>query len=46
MDTTAKPQYDNGVVKYLAVGAITFLVLGTLMGTFAAAQLAWPALNF
>ncbi|MDG6778909.1 cytochrome-c oxidase, cbb3-type subunit I [Thiomicrorhabdus sp. zzn3] len=46
MDTIAKPQYDNGVVKYLTVGAITFLVLGTFMGTFAAAQLAWPALNF
>lgn len=46
MDTTAKPQYDDGVVKYLAVGAITFLVLGTFLGTFAAAQLAWPALNF
>jgi len=46
MDTIAKPQYDNGVVKYLTVGAIAFLVLGTFMGTFAAAQLAWPALNF
>lgn len=45
MDTTVKPQYDNGVVKYLTVGAITFLVLGTFLGTFAAAQLAWPALN-
>jgi Cbb3-type cytochrome oxidase, subunit 1 len=46
MDTVAKPQYDNGVVKYLTVGAIVFLVLGTFMGTFAASQLAWPALNF
>jgi len=41
-----KPQYDDGVVKYLTVLAVVFLVLGTAMGTFAAAQLAWPALNF
>ena len=41
-----KPQYDDGVVKYLTVLAVVFLVLGTLMGTFAASQLAWPALNF
>ncbi|MCF6253898.1 MAG: cytochrome-c oxidase, cbb3-type subunit I [Thiomicrorhabdus sp.] len=46
MDTTAKPQYDDGVVKYLTVGATVFLVLGTFFGTFAAAQLAWPVLNF
>ncbi|MDY0136110.1 MAG: cytochrome-c oxidase, cbb3-type subunit I [Thiomicrospira sp.] len=47
MDTTmTKPQYDDGVVKYLTVLAVVFLVLGTAMGTFAAAQLAWPALNF
>ena len=46
MDTTAKPQYDDGVVKYLTVGAVVFLVLGTFFGTFAASQLAWPALNF
>ncbi|UQB42060.1 cytochrome-c oxidase, cbb3-type subunit I [Thiomicrospira microaerophila] len=47
MDTTmTKPQYDDGVVKYLTVLAVVFLVLGTLMGTYAAAQLAWPALNF
>ena len=47
MDTTmTKPQYDDGVVKYLTVLAVVFLVLGTLMGTFAASQLAWPALNF
>lgn len=45
MDTTVKPQYDNGVVQYLTVGAVVFLVLGTLMGTYAAAELAWPALN-
>ncbi|WFE69333.1 cytochrome-c oxidase, cbb3-type subunit I [Thiomicrospira sp. R3] len=47
MDTTmTKPQYDDGVVKYLTVLAVVFLVLGTMMGTLAAAQLAWPALNF
>lgn len=47
MDTTmTKPQYDDGVVKYLTVLAVVFLVLGTAMGTLAAAQLAWPALNF
>lgn len=47
VDTTmTKPQYDDGVVKYLTVLAVVFLVLGTLMGTFAASQLAWPALNF
>jgi cytochrome c oxidase cbb3-type subunit I len=47
MDTTmTKPQYDDGVVKYLTVLAVVFLVLGTAMGTMAASQLAWPALNF
>ncbi len=46
MDTTTRPQYDNGVVQYLTVGAVVFLVLGTLMGTYAAAELAWPVLNF
>jgi cytochrome c oxidase cbb3-type subunit 1 len=47
MDTTmTKPQYNDGVVKYLTVLAVVFLVLGTTMGTYAAAQLAWPALNF
>ncbi len=46
MNTTAKPQYDDGVVKYLLIGAVIFLVLGTFVGTFAAAQLAWPVLNF
>lgn len=46
MDTTAKPQYDDGVVKYLSVGAIVFLVLGTFLGTYAAFELAYPFLNF
>jgi cytochrome c oxidase cbb3-type subunit 1 len=46
MDTTAKPQYNFGVVKFFTVMAVVFLVLGTLMGTWAAAQLAWPVLNF
>ena len=46
MGATEKPQYDNGVVQYLTVGAVVFLVLGTFVGTFAAAQLAWPVLNF
>lgn len=47
MDTTmTKSQYDDGVVKYLSVLAVVFLVLGTFMGTWAASQLAWPALNF
>jgi cytochrome c oxidase cbb3-type subunit 1 len=46
MDITTKPQYDDGVVQYLTIGAIVFLVLGTFMGTWAASQLAWPVLNF
>ncbi len=47
MDTAiAKPKYDDRVVKYLTVMAVVFLVLGTAMGTMAASQLAWPALNF
>ncbi|AEG32293.1 cytochrome-c oxidase, cbb3-type subunit I [Thiomicrospira cyclica] len=47
MDTAiAKPKYDDSVVKYLTVMAVVFLVLGTSMGTMAASQLAWPALNF
>ena len=46
METAAKPQYNDGVVQYLTIGAIVFLVLGTFIGTWAAAQLAWPVLNF
>ena len=46
MDVIDKPQYNDGVVQYLTIGAIVFLVLGTFMGSFAAAQLAWPVLNF
>jgi cytochrome c oxidase cbb3-type subunit 1 len=46
METAAKPQYNDGVVQYLTIGAIVFLALGTFIGTWAAAQLAWPVLNF
>ncbi len=46
MDTTTKPQYDDGIVKLMTVVAVVFLVLGTFMGTYAASELAWPVLNF
>lgn len=46
MDTVAKPQYNDGVVKAFALASIVFLVLGTIFGTYAASELAWPFLNF
>jgi cytochrome c oxidase cbb3-type subunit 1 len=46
MGTVAQPQYNDGVVKAFALASIVFLVLGTFFGTYAAAELAWPFLNF
>ena len=46
MDTVVKPQYNDGVIKAFALASIVFLVLGTIMGTYAASELAWPFLNF
>jgi cytochrome c oxidase cbb3-type subunit 1 len=46
MSTGSQPQYNDGVIKAHALASIVFLVLGTIFGTYAAAELAWPFLNF
>ena len=44
--SAAKPQYVDGPVKFAAVSAVIFLVLGATFGDYAAFELAWPFLNF
>ena len=39
-------KYDFGVVKAFAVMATVYLAVGTLIGVYAASELAWPFLNF
>lgn len=39
-------QYSFGVVKWFTYMAVVYFVLGTGIGVWIAAELAWPALNF
>jgi cytochrome c oxidase cbb3-type subunit 1 len=39
-------QYDMGVVRGFAISALVWGLVGMLVGLLAAAQLAWPELNF
>src|SRR6187431_358234 len=41
-----KETYDDGVVRLFLLAAAVWGVIGMSIGVFAAAQLAWPALNF
>ena len=43
MNITEK--YDLGVVKWFAIMSSVYLVVGTLVGVYIAAELAWPFLN-
>ncbi len=38
--------YDFGVVRWFSIMAVVYLVVGTSVGLYIAAELAWPALNF
>jgi len=46
MQTAARVEYDMAVVRGFAVSALLWGVVGMLVGLLAAAQLAWPELNF
>lgn len=39
-------KYDMGVVRWFSIAAVIYLVVGTLIGVWIAAELAWPSLNF
>ncbi len=45
MEATAE-KYHFGVVRWFAVMAVVYLVLGTFLGVYVASELAWPFLNF
>jgi len=38
-------RYDLDVVRWFSIMAVVYLVVGTLVGVYIAAELAWPALN-
>jgi len=42
--TTEK--YNFEVVRWFTIMAVVYLVVGTLVGTYVASELAWPVLNF
>jgi cytochrome c oxidase cbb3-type subunit 1 len=46
MDAAAEQKYNLGVVRWFTVMAVVYLVVGTLVGTYIASELAWPFLNF
>lgn len=45
MDARAEQKYDLGVVRWFAVMAAVYLVVGASVGVYIASELAWPALN-
>ncbi|MBL7003980.1 MAG: cytochrome-c oxidase, cbb3-type subunit I [Gammaproteobacteria bacterium] len=46
MEAAAEQKYDFGVIRWFAVMAVVYLLVGALVGVFIASQLAWPVLNF
>ena len=46
MATARIDEYDNEVVRWFTLAAVVYLVVGTLVGVYAASELAWPFLNF
>ena len=45
MQASLEQKYNFEVVKWFAVMAVIYLVVGTFIGVFIASELAWPALN-
>jgi len=45
-NTLEEPKYNFEVVKWFTITSVIYLVVGTLLGTFIASQLAYPELNF
>ncbi len=46
MEAVAEQKYNFNVVRWFAVLAVVYLVVGALVGVYIAAELAWPILNF
>ena len=46
MDARAEQKYNLSVVRWFAVMAIVYLVVGASVGVYIASELAWPVLNF
>jgi cytochrome c oxidase cbb3-type subunit 1 len=48
METTqaAPVKYDMDIVRWFSIAAVIYFVVGTFIGVWIAAELAWPALNF
>ncbi|WP_421863946.1 cytochrome-c oxidase, cbb3-type subunit I [Motiliproteus sp.] len=46
MDARAEQKYSLGVVRWFAVMAVVYLVVGASVGVYIASELAWPVLNF
>ena len=46
MDATAEQKYDFDVVRWFAVMAVVYVVVGAAVGVYIASELAWPVLNF
>jgi cytochrome c oxidase cbb3-type subunit 1 len=43
---TVPIKYDMGVVRWFSIAAVIYFVVGTFIGVWIAAELAWPVLNF
>ena len=46
MNAAAEQKYNLDVVRWFAVMAAVYLVVGALVGVYIASELAWPVLNF
>jgi cytochrome c oxidase cbb3-type subunit 1 len=46
MDAAAEQKYNFDVVRWFAVMAVVYVVVGALVGVYIASELAWPVLNF
>jgi cytochrome c oxidase cbb3-type subunit 1 len=46
VETTQVEKYNFDVVRWFNIMAVIYLVVGTLVGTYIASELAWPWLNF
>ncbi|MDH5473703.1 MAG: cytochrome-c oxidase, cbb3-type subunit I [Gammaproteobacteria bacterium] len=45
MQASLEQKYNFDIVKWFTVASVIYLVVGTLIGVYIAAELAWPALN-
>jgi len=46
VEATAEQKYNFEIVKWFSVVSVIYLVVGTFVGVYIAAELAWPFLNF